>query len=116
RARAGARSTRPDPPAAACDNPRRDDAARRGAHPRPAPPPLRAPAPPGAAPPRPPAGRAPAPAAKSRPVSTTRLSTHRKVERGPGIALPFRLLMIVACASLGLAVLPLTTRGFAGVP
>lgn len=66
--------------------------------------------------PRPPSsGRAPAAAAKARPVSTTRLSTHRKVERGPGIALPFRLLMIVAVASLGIAVLLVATGGFARV-
>ena len=38
-----------------------------------------------------------------------------KVERGPGIALPFRLLLAIAVASLGVAVLLVATGGFARV-
>jgi hypothetical protein len=67
--------------------------------------------------PRPPStGRAPATAPRaSRPASTTHLTSHRKVERGPGIALPFRLLLAIAVAALGVAVLLVATGGFARV-
>ncbi len=43
------------------------------------------------------------------------MSTHRKVERGPGIALPFRLLMISAVVALGIGVLLLATGGLGKV-
>src|SRR5699024_9477215 len=41
----------------------------------------------------------------------TRLASHRRVERGPGIALPFRLLLAVAVVALGGAALILASGG-----
>ncbi len=52
---------------------------------------------------------------RPKPASTTRLTTHRRVERGPGIALPFRLLMISAVAALGVGVLLIATGGLGRV-
>jgi hypothetical protein len=40
-----------------------------------------------------------------------RLSAHRRVERGPGIALPFRLLMAAAVVALGVGVLVFANGG-----
>jgi hypothetical protein len=62
--------------------------------------------------PRPPStGRVAPTPARTKAPSTTRLSTYRRVERGPGIALPFRLLLVVAVAALGVAVLLVATGG-----
>jgi hypothetical protein len=47
--------------------------------------------------------------------SSTRLASHRKVERGPGIALPFRLLLVVAVAALGVGVLVVASGGLGRV-
>ena len=47
--------------------------------------------------------------------SSTRLTTHRRIERGPGIALPIRLLLAVAVVALGAGVLLLATGGLGRV-
>jgi Glucodextranase, domain B len=66
--------------------------------------------------PRPPStGRAAPPPARPRTPSPTRLTAHRRVERGPGIALPFRALLIVGVVALGLGVLMLATGGLGRV-
>jgi hypothetical protein len=66
--------------------------------------------------PRPPSSGKPVQAAvRSRPSQTTRLSTHRKVERGPGIAWPFRLLLVAAIAALGVGVLLAASGGLGRV-
>src|SRR5512138_3522007 len=53
--------------------------------------------------------------ARSRAPAPGRLAQHRKVERGPGIALPFRLLMGLAVIALGGAVLIAASGGFGKV-
>jgi hypothetical protein len=66
--------------------------------------------------PRPPStGRVAPTTARPKAQTPTRLSTHRRVERGPGIALPFRLLLVVAVASLGVGVLLVATGGLGKV-
>ena len=62
--------------------------------------------------PRPPSNGRPAPI-KARPVAPTpsRLAAHRRVERGPGIALPFQLLMGAAVVALGIGVLIFANGG-----
>jgi hypothetical protein len=62
--------------------------------------------------PRPPSSGRPEPA-KIRPRAPTpgRLASHKKVERGPGIALPFRLLMGLAVVALGVGVLLIANGG-----
>ena len=52
---------------------------------------------------------------KPRAPSSTRLAPHRRVERGPGIALPFRLLLVVAVAALGVGVLLVASGGLGRV-
>src|SRR5258705_3207 len=44
-----------------------------------------------------------------------RLSAHRKIERGPGIALPFRLLMAIAVIALSGGVLLVANGGLGKV-
>ena len=66
--------------------------------------------------PRAPSTGRPAPTAtRSRAPSPTRLATHRRVERGPGIPLPFRLLMGVAVVALGVGVLLVASGGLGKV-
>ena len=66
--------------------------------------------------PRPPSSGRPAPVAtRPRPPVPGRLASHRKIERGPGIALPFRLLMGVAVAALGIGVLLIANGGLGKV-
>src|SRR5262249_38788790 len=66
--------------------------------------------------PRPPSnGRPVQSAVRSRPSQTTRLSTHRKVERGPGIPWPSRLLPVAAVAALGVGVLIVASGGLGRV-
>ena len=48
---------------------------------------------------------------KPRAPAAGRLATHRKIERGPGIALPFRLLMAVAVLALAVGVLLIANGG-----
>jgi len=52
---------------------------------------------------------------KPRAPSSTRLAPHRKVERGPGMALPFRLLLVLAVAALGVGVLVVAGGGLGRV-
>lgn len=62
--------------------------------------------------PRPPSSGRPAPiAVRPRPPAPGRLAAHRKLDRGPGIALPFRLLLVVAVVALGVGVLVLASGG-----
>src|SRR5690349_17543441 len=66
--------------------------------------------------PRPPSTGRPAPVKPRTPApSTTRLATHRRVDRGPGIALPFRMLLVVAVVALGVGVLLVATGGLGKV-
>jgi hypothetical protein len=62
--------------------------------------------------PRPPSNGRPAPI-KARPHAPTqsRLASHRRVERGPGIALPFQALLAAAVVALGIGVLVLANGG-----
>lgn len=63
--------------------------------------------------PRPPSsGRAAPVKARPRAPAPGRLATHRKVERGPGVALPFQLLLAAGVLALGVGVLILATGGF----
>jgi hypothetical protein len=48
---------------------------------------------------------------RPRPPAPGRAAGHRRVERGPGIALPFRLLLVVAVVALGGGVLLLASGG-----
>jgi hypothetical protein len=66
--------------------------------------------------PRPPSTGRPAPV-KSRPRAPAqdRLATHRRIERGPGIALPFQLLAGVAVVALGIGVLLVANGGLGKV-
>jgi Glucodextranase, domain B len=66
--------------------------------------------------PRPPSTGRPAPI-KVRPRAPTpdRLSAHRRIERGPGIALPFQLLAGVAVIALGVGVLLIANGGLGKV-
>ena len=66
--------------------------------------------------PRPPSTGRPAPV-KSRPraPAAERLATPRRIERGPGIALPFQLLAGVAVVALGIAVLLVANGGLGKV-
>jgi hypothetical protein len=43
------------------------------------------------------------------------MSSHRRVERGPGLALPFRLLLIAAVAALGVGVIVVASGGLGRV-
>ncbi|HET7702294.1 MAG TPA: Ig-like domain-containing protein [Candidatus Limnocylindrales bacterium] len=62
--------------------------------------------------PRPPStGRPTTTKVRPRPPAPNRLAAHRRIERGPGVALPFRLLMVVAVAALGIGVLLVATGG-----
>jgi hypothetical protein len=64
--------------------------------------------------PRPPSNGRPAPVvARPRGPSPDRLASHRRIERGPGIALPFRMLMGIAIVALGVGVLLLANGGLA---
>src|SRR5690242_21790074 len=66
--------------------------------------------------PRAPSTGRPAPTStRSRAPSPTRLAGHKRVERGPGIALPFRLLMAVAVVALGVGVLLVASGGLGRV-
>jgi hypothetical protein len=66
--------------------------------------------------PRAPSTGRPAPIkARPRAPAPGRLVQHRKVERGPGIALPFRALMAVLVIALGAGVLVLATGGLGRV-
>jgi hypothetical protein len=66
--------------------------------------------------PRPPSSGRPEPAKiRPRPPAPGRLASHKKVERGPGIALPFRLLMGIALAALGVGVLLIASGGLGRV-
>ena len=66
--------------------------------------------------PRPPSSGRPAPVTtRPRPPVPGRLASHRKVERGPGIALPFRLLSGVAVVALGIGVLLVANGGLGTV-
>jgi Glucodextranase, domain B len=66
--------------------------------------------------PRPPSTGRPAPIkARPRAPGPDRLSTHRRIERGPGVALPFRLLAGVAVVALGLGVLLVANGGLGKV-
>jgi hypothetical protein len=66
--------------------------------------------------PRPPSTGRPAPV-KSRPHAPApgRLTAHRRIERGPGIALPFRVLAGVAVVALGVGVLLVANGGLGKV-
>ncbi|MBA2381619.1 MAG: hypothetical protein H0V73_05860 [Chloroflexi bacterium] len=66
--------------------------------------------------PRPPSTGRPSPA-RPRPHAPTpgRLASHRKIERGPGIALPFRLLAGLAVIALGVGVLIIANGGLARI-
>jgi len=48
---------------------------------------------------------------KPRPTVASRVAAHRRVERGPGLAFPFRLLLGVAVIALGVGVLVLANGG-----
>jgi hypothetical protein len=66
--------------------------------------------------PRPPSNGRPAPIkVRPRPPAPGRLAQHRRVDRGPGIALPFRLLFAVLVVALGAGVLLLATGGLGKV-
>lgn len=66
--------------------------------------------------PRPPSNGRPAPVkVRPRPPAPGRLAQHRRVDRGPGIALPFRLLFAVLVVALGAGVLLLATGGLGKV-
>jgi hypothetical protein len=66
--------------------------------------------------PRPPSNGRPAPIkVRPRPPAPGRLAQHRRVDRGPGIALPFRLLFGVLVVALGAGVLLLATGGLGRV-
>ncbi|HEX2753932.1 MAG TPA: hypothetical protein VHM48_00625 [Candidatus Limnocylindrales bacterium] len=66
--------------------------------------------------PRPPSNGRPTPVkARPRPPAPGRLAAHRKIERGPGIALPFRLLAGVAVVALGVGVLLVANGGLGTV-
>jgi hypothetical protein len=66
--------------------------------------------------PRPPSNGRPAPIkARPRAPGPDRLSSHRRIERGPGVALPFRLLAGVAVVALGVGVLLVANGGLGKV-
>ena len=66
--------------------------------------------------PRPPSTGRPAPATvRPRAPAPGRLAAHRKIERGPGIALPFRLLMGIAVIALSAGVLLVANGGLGKV-
>ena len=66
--------------------------------------------------PRPPSTGRPAPAPiRPRAPAPGRLASHRKIERGPGIALPFRLLMGLAVIALSAGVLLVANGGLGKV-
>jgi hypothetical protein len=56
-------------------------------------------------------GRPAAAKPPSRPTVAGRVASHRRVERGPGLALPFRFLLGLAVVALGVGVLLLATGG-----
>jgi hypothetical protein len=62
--------------------------------------------------PRPPSNGRPTPAkVRPRPPAPGRLAQHRRIDRGPGIALPFRALLAVLVVALGVGVLLVATGG-----
>src|SRR6185369_5223773 len=62
--------------------------------------------------PRPPSSGRPAPiTTRPRPPAPSRLAAHRRIERGPGLALPFQLLAGVAVVALGIGVLLIANGG-----
>jgi hypothetical protein len=66
--------------------------------------------------PRPPSNGRPAPAkVRARPPAPGRLAQHRRVDRGPGIALPFRALLALLVVALGVGVLLAATGGLGKV-
>jgi hypothetical protein len=66
--------------------------------------------------PRPPSTGRPAPVkARPRAPAPDRLASHRRIERGPGIALPFQLLAGVAVVALGIGVLLVANGGLGKV-